>query len=313
MPVNVYRYDGSAWHKKQPTPGPVTPPQWRPIVFHYSYVTPPRTDYTAGTMLVVSIFGARKWATQIQQLRNNDVEVLEYTLPCHDYPDSSTDSVEQTLFYTGGSGTTYNRSDIPASWYFDPSNPDRVSVPTYGGRVMDLRANSAFLNHLLTNYYPTRLASSVWKMDGFFLDVLGDGYTGWFTGATSDEITQIQAGMQWFMTQIRSISGNDCILINNNSWNNTNNDTDGIVIENHSGVEIGNAFWKIKLSQVTRTAHRRNATINTSYSDALAWSTVPGVDLSGFSNGNYIIGPATTGTGWAANSGHIHLWDSTTV
>jgi len=284
----------------------------RPYVIHYSWNTPPRTDYNAGCLVVVSILAARKFATQIQQIRAQDAEVIEYTLPCHDYAETSTEVPEETLFYTGAIGTTYRRADIPAAWYFDPANPDRVTVPNYDGRVMDLRANSAWLNHLLADYYPSRLADPAWQMDGFLLDVVGDGYMGWLTGATAGEVAEIQAGLRWFVTQLRSAVGDNCILINNNTWVTDNADSDGIMIENHGTVEIGNEFWRTSLAKITRTGHRRNVTTNHTAAEAELWLAVPGVDQAGYSDaGDYTIGPPMRGTGWLESAGHIHLWDST--
>src|SRR5262249_53721961 len=160
--------------------------------------------------------------------------------------------------------------------------PDRVTVPNYAGRVMDLRPGSAWFRHLLADYYPWRLANPAWGLDGFQLDVLGDGYLGWVSGATQRELDLMAAGMRWFMNALRNAVGSNCILINNNFWRNDNHATDGIMLENHDGAAIGDEFWLAALSRVKRGVRRRNVTTNPHVQDACRWARVRGVDHAGY-------------------------------
>lgn len=184
---------------------------------------------------------------------------------------------------------------------------------------MDLRANSAWFNHLLNDYYPGRLASGRWNLDGFFLDVIGDAYTGWVSGATSSELEEMRHGMRWFVQELRAVVGGECILLNNNAWKWDNDAVDGILVENHTGSEIGDAYWQQALGRVTRRVRRRNSTINSTKAQARAWARVAGVDQAGYSpGGDYDIGSPVLSLGsvdatwWPSSAHHIHMWDSTT-
>lgn len=293
----------------------------RPFILHFSFSTPPLTSYGAGTLMCVNWWGSRHFAGQINTVRTNDCEVVEYTLPVSDYPyddGTNTDVEELVSFFTGGTGDVYRRSDIPLEWYWDPANPDRVTVPNYSARMMDIRAGSAWFNHLLDDYYPARLADPNWRLDGFFLDVLGDGYMGYLTGATTAEISEMQAGMRWFVAQLRAVVGDECLIINNNTWLNDNDDVDGIMLENHTNPE--NTVWPEILAHVTRGVRRRNVTTNATADLACQWANVAGVDQAGFHPTDYNIGPAVPygdcgigNNGWPAAAHHIHLWDSTTA
>ncbi|CAN5415552.1 hypothetical protein BH24ACT9_BH24ACT9_14400 [soil metagenome] len=293
----------------------------RPFILHFDWSTPPSTSYGAGCMVVLNWWGSRHFPDEVQQIRRQDAEVLEYTVPVHDYSwDDGTNSgiPEIVRFFTGGSGDVYRRSDIPRQWYWDPVDPGRVRVPNYDGHVMDLRPNSAWFNHLLTSYYPWRLDDPNWKLDGFQLDVLGDGYLGWVDGASQAELDLMAEGMRWFMTALRRVVGNQCILFNNNFWLSNNDATNGIMIENHDGSEIGNEFWVNALARVQRRQRRRNITTSSNADAACAWAQVRGVDHAGYWSDGYDIGPEVPfGTcslgnhGWPPQAGHIHLWDST--
>ncbi|MBM7789652.1 hypothetical protein [Tenggerimyces flavus] len=293
----------------------------RPFILHFSWNVPPLTTYGAGTFMCVNWWASRHFPSQIQAVRANDCEVVEYTLPVSDYPyDDGTNSgvEEMVLFYTGGSGDVYRRRDIPLNWYWDPSNPDRVTVPNYSARMMDIRANSAFFHHLLEDYYPARLANPNWKLDGFFLDVLGDGYLAYMTGASAAEQEEMRAGMRWFVAQLRDVVGDECILINNNYWLNDNFDVDGIMLENH--VEPTNAVWPPILARTKRGVRRRNLTTNPTAELACGWAQIDGVDQAGFHPTDYNIGPPVPygdcgigNNGWPASAHHLHLWDSTTA
>jgi len=289
------------------------------LVLHYAWKTPPKTSYGAGCLVTVNWWGSRQFPREIAKIRSQDAEVLEYTLPVHDYRRSSTDVPEQVRFYTRGRGGHYARHKIPRSWYWDHKRPGRVHVPAYSGHVMDLRAGSAWFEHLLHDYYPWRLANPKWNLDGFLLDVIGDGYLGWISGASHSELKEMKHGMRWFVRKLRSVVGKDCLLINNNLWTTPNNHINGILVENHDGGEIGDAFWRKALANTTRKRRRRNCTINDTAAEADKWAVVPGVDLAGHSGGDYEIGPAVRGLNtvaerrrWRRKSGHIHLWDSTT-
>ncbi|HZE39697.1 MAG TPA: hypothetical protein VE172_12890 [Stackebrandtia sp.] len=294
----------------------------RAFVLHFDWSEPPKLSYGAGCLVVVNSWGSRHFPQDILQIRTQDAEVLEYTLPVHDYPwdDGTNDGIgEHVRFYTGKDGDVYRRSDIPTEWYWDPADPDRVVVPAYDGRVMDLRPDSPWLNHLLDDYYPWRLADSAWGLDGFQLDVLGDGYLGWVSGASQAELDEMAEGMRWFMRAIRDVVGDECILFNNNYWLDDNAHTDGIMLENHAGDEIGDDLWVAALARVTRTTRRRNVTTNPVAADACEWAKVEGVDHAGYWIDSYDIGPDVPfgpcglgNNGWPDSANHIHLWDSTT-
>lgn len=294
----------------------------RPFILHFDWSVPPKTTYGAGSLVVVNWWGSRHFPREIAQIRSQDAEVLEYTIPVHDYPwddGTNTGVPEHVRFFTAGSGEVYRRRDIPVDWYWDPTDPDRVTAPNYDGRVMDLRPGSAWFEHLLTDYYPWRLANPAWKLDGFQLDVVGDGYLGWVSGASAAELDLMAEGMRWFMDAIRDVTGSECILFNNNFWLADNHSTDGIMIENHGGGEVGNEFWLDALSRTKRDIRRRNVTTNPSLEDACGWAQAEGVDHAGYWSGSYEIGPSVPfgpcglgNNGWPASAHHIHLWDSTT-
>jgi hypothetical protein len=310
--------DALNWYS-DPEPEPEDPGVG-PAAIHYSYTTAPTTTGWGGnSVMAVSLFGRRVHGTAIDALRNIDTEVLEYVLVPHDYPGTSSGDVERDSLYTGGvGGGNYNRANIPTNWYWDPANPSRVNVPSYSGYLMDMREGSDWVAHLL-DWFDVRMNTSGWNMDGWFLDVLGDDYIGFISGfANTAEQNEYKAGVRDFIQRLRDRLGDEVILVCNNTWT-TTQPINGICVENHTGANIGNAYWLAQLSRHDPPLGRlRNITLNGNLSDVIAWSQVAGVTHAAYhSNDSYQIAPTPpfisggievkSGT-WPDELNHFHLW-----
>lgn len=284
-----------------------------PAGVHYQNSAPTLSGYGNNCLMVVNAKASRTQAARILELRTAGTEVLEYVLPIHDYPGSHNDVNEWVSFYTGGTGGNYSRANIPSSWFWDPSNPSRVTVGAYSGYVMDMRANSAWSDHML-DWFEDRMADPNWKMDGWFLDVFGDGYLGAISGLSSPEQVAYKAGIVSFANRLRNRLGDEVILIGNNTWE-TNVPLNGLCIENHS---TPGPFYDAQfLRPQPPLGRRRNMTISGSVPLTQTWAAQSGNDhacLHG--NDGYMVaqsppfGTVTAGA-WPVEKGHIVMWDST--
>lgn len=245
-------------------------------------------------------WGSRKWGAQQQRMIDNGAEVLKYVLPVHDYSFTLVEP-EQVLWYGGPNASSVPVGGSPREWYWDKTNPSRVMVPNYNGRVMDLRINSAYVNHIMEDVVPKIAAGDPnWRCSGLLLDVTGDGYWGQISGLTTAERAEYSAGIRDFVERLRAALPKH-ILIGNNSWDQSKGPIDmhGLMIENHSPSEV--QFWRdiqIPLFQPT-DGRKRCVTINRSVSDAQFWSNVPGVAAAGYDKaqgGAYQIGTVPVGT-----------------
>ena len=268
---------------------------------HYSYPTPP--SVIPGGITTVQTYGPRRFAAAVAGIMASGGEVLEYTLPTSDY-DFDSGEPETQLFYTGKTSGGYVRHSSPKEWFWDHANPDRVRVPAYRSRAMDMRKDSAWVNHLIENYYPAIAEQrSGRKSNGSMLDVSGDGYWGAYTGFTADEKDEHAEGQRDFWRRLRLLFGESLIIVCNNAMNGPVDDIDGIMIENHSPAE--REYWENQASYVRRTIRRRNITLSASAADALAWSKVPGIDAVTTTAGDYQIGKLTPGIAITVLPGHV--------
>lgn len=287
-----------------------------PAGIHYDSTAPTLTGYGGNCVMVCNAFASRKQPTRVAALRAAGTECLEYVLTVHDYP--SGDEPEWRSFYNGEATGSYSRAATPTAWFWDPSNPGRVVVGAYSGYVMDMRVDSLWVGHML-DWFEARMASSDWKMDGWFLDVLGDDYLGFISGLTTGEEAEFRAGVVDFVSRLRARLGDDVLLVANNTWK-TDAPINGLMIENHSDISGGYYTTQFSRPQPPLRSNggraRRNMIIQSTVEGTQAQAANAGVDHACYSAGDYGVAQSppfgTVAAGpWPAGLYHIEGWDST--
>lgn len=285
----------------------------RAVAFHYSRTTPPDASYEReGVVVVLDWLAARIWKANVARIRAAGGECLHYLLPPHDYPGGDS-SLDKGYFYNGRA-QAYSRAAIPKSWYWDPANPGRVTVPNYGGFLMDLRAGSAFSGHVAESV-EWLMDDPTWDMDGVMLDVVGSGWLGFQSGLTMTEQAAYKAGNVALIDAIRGRCGDEVIVVNNNSWAVPHPRVNGITVENHG---IGEkAFWQAQMEgagSALPAGRRRNLVIVKTAAEAVQWAAVPGAThvtaQANYSAGAKLPYSGVGADGWGGLT-HLKGWDST--
>ena len=281
-----------------------------------------RDDFAAGTLQVVNWYDYSALRSRIQAVRAAGGEVIQYIEPPRWTPYPGDTGLVRSFFVPGTNYTV--QAAQAAGWTF--GGPNHALLPNIhypGAYATDIRASpgpggTAWMRHII-QWCCDRANDPNWELDGFFFDSTGDvNMSGAYSGWSSGEAADFNAGALVLLRMARLALGPDCIIIGNDFLSQSaggmqvaSQVSNGIVNEHHD--ENPNTSFLAGYYAICTHPKRRVIYISASASGAAASVGHPQIThiVVGQNSGEYIASspPGTVagiGNGaWPADALHV--------